>query len=120
MDNAPDFTLLFDLQRDGTDVWQALTAGAEADGLVELVQGMRSHPPIAPTCEPFERGPEFRPAGHMRTFYRRLHSGHVAIKGSEPLITDVREMGRKAAHLRVTRSVLATAEWFPAIERLVP
>jgi hypothetical protein len=85
MDNEPGFTILFDLQRDGADVWRALTGQADADGLIDLVQGMRNHPPIAPTCEPFERGPEFRPSGQMRTFYRRLQSGHIAIKGSEPL-----------------------------------
>jgi hypothetical protein len=83
--------------------------------------------PIAPSITPFERYPAVRPKGHLRSYYLQLPqygnqaSGYIAIKGTEPALTDaLKSLGNSKLPLAWTGRNLPIIDYLPIEEHKVP
>ncbi len=115
----PVAELLWDVAGEAPELLSA------APHLAEAIAPMRRAMPVAATVSPFDDAEASRPWRHLRAFYLRGAGSVIAVKGTEPLATDV---GAQLAIMRAFRieypgrgrSLFSALEHFPLTEQKVP
>ena len=86
LERAPKLQKIWDLQALDNKLYNfVLQSYPEIVDALEMLQG---HCPVAPTCKVFSEGDFFRLKGHARSFCLKTGNGVLVFKGSEPYSND--------------------------------
>lgn len=116
---SPDLEIVWDARVHAPQLLQARPE------LASIIEALGEAPWIVQDLAPFDNGVEVRPFRHLRAFYRRIPTGVIAVKGSEPLAGYVEPHLDAMQAFRIEypgrgRSLFSALEHFPLVEQKIP